>query len=304
MLLMKLSRLFSKPFSRHRAKKKALQKIPQKMPEQGQANIANMTNSKSLCSGSAEERSEVIEWELRPGGMLVQRRDASKFVTPSSGPLIKVKVSHGLYQHDITIPSHASFGDLKWLLAQEVGLRPNEQRLIFQGKEKDDNEFLHIAGVKDMTKVILVEDPASKEKKLEEMKSNQAVGKACQAVAQVQVQVDKLGRQISALDEIVSSGSKVADHEFNVLAELLMRQLLELDSIHAEGEAKVQRRIEVRRVQSFAEHLDNLKVRHGNPICNNVAVHSTQWGIVEPGAGNWAPPPSAPTTVTTNWEIF
>lgn len=303
---MKLYRLLWKPFSRHRrATKKDLQKTPQKLPpDQGSANSANSTSSKTLYSGSTQEQAEVIEWELRPGGMLVQRRDASMCATPSSGPLIKVKVSHGLYQHDITIPSHASFGDLKWLLAHEVGLRPNEQRLIFQGKEKDDNEFLHIAGVKDMAKVILVEDPASKEKKLEELKSNQAVRKACQAVAQVRVQVDKLGRQISALDEVVSSGSKVADHEFNVLAELLMRQLLELDTIHAEGEAKVQRRIEVRRVQSFAEHLDNLKVQHGNPICNNVAVHSAQWGTVEPAGGNWAPPPSAPTTVTTNWEIF
>eukprot|EP00250_Pteridium_aquilinum_P002189 c12384_g1_i1 orf=332-1234(-) len=300
---MKLSRIFSKPFSRHRAEKKASQKMPRKIPEQGQATMSNnMTSSKSLCSHSAEERSEEIDWELRPGGMLVQRREASICVSPSSGPLIKVKISHGLYQHDITIPAHATFGDLKWLLAHEVGLQPHEQRLIFQGKEKDDNEFLHIAGVKDMTKVILVEDPASKEKKLEEMKSNQAVGKACQDVAQVRGQVDKLGRQISALDELVSSGSNVADHDFDVLAELLMRQLLDLDTIHAEGEAKVQRKIEVRRVQSFSEHLDNLKVRHGNPICSNALLHSTHWG--EPRVGVWAPPPSAPTKVTTNWEIF
>lgn len=40
-------------------------------------------------------------------------------------------------------------------------------------------------------------------------------------------------------------GTKVADKEFVVLTELLMVQLLKLDSIEAEGEAKVQRRIEV-----------------------------------------------------------
>ena len=40
-------------------------------------------------------------------------------------------------------------------------------------------------------------------------------------------------------------GTKVAEKEFVVLTELLMMQLLKLDSIEAEGEAKVQRRIEV-----------------------------------------------------------
>ncbi|MCO5604250.1 hypothetical protein L7F22_058413 [Adiantum nelumboides] len=300
---MKLSRLFGKTFSRPHAKKKSSQKPPQSNELGAHSTMPNGSSSSKSCI-SQEERSEAIDWELRPGGMLVQRREAMMYATPSSGPLIKVKISHGLYQHEINIPSHATFGDLKWLLAQEVGLLPNEQRLLFQGKEKDDSEFLHIAGVKDMNKVILVEDPASKEKKLEEMKSNQAVKEACQAVAQVRAQVDKLGKQISALDEFVISGSRVADHDFNVLAELLMRQLLELDTIHAEGEAKVQRRIEVRRVQNFAEHLDNLKVRYGNPICNNAALHSSCCGAGDSGKGSWTPPSTTPTKVTTNWEIF
>lgn len=41
------------------------------------------------------------------------------------------------------------------------------------------------------------------------------------------------------------SGSQVAHQEFVVLIELLMRQLLKLDGIEAEGEAKVQRKNEV-----------------------------------------------------------
>lgn len=41
------------------------------------------------------------------------------------------------------------------------------------------------------------------------------------------------------------SGTAIADKEFVVLTELLMIQLLKLDSIEANGEAKVQRRIEV-----------------------------------------------------------
>lgn len=47
------------------------------------------------------------------------------------------------------------------------------------------------------------------------------------------------------MERAVSGGSKVVDKEFAVLTELLMVQLLKLDGIEAEGEAKVQRRIEV-----------------------------------------------------------
>ena len=88
-------------------------------------------------------------------------------------------------------------GDLKRVLAQETGLEPKEQRLLFQGKEKDDEECLHMVGVKDMSKVVLLEDPASKERKLEEMNRNQSVLKACEEVAKVRAEVDKLSEKVS-----------------------------------------------------------------------------------------------------------
>lgn len=40
-------------------------------------------------------------------------------------------------------------------------------------------------------------------------------------------------------------GRKVSDKEFEISTELLMRQLLKLDGIEAEGEARVQRKAEV-----------------------------------------------------------
>lgn len=48
-----------------------------------------------------------------------------------------------------------------------------------------------------------------------------------------------------ALERTVSGGTKVEEKEFVILTELLMVQLLKLDSIVADGEAKAQRRIEV-----------------------------------------------------------
>lgn len=87
-------------------------------------------------------------------------------------------------------------GDLKRVLVHETGLEPKEQRLLFRGKQKDDVECLHIAGVTNASKVILVEDPASKERKLEEMRRNQYILKAYEAVAKVRVDVDNLSEKV------------------------------------------------------------------------------------------------------------
>ncbi|KAJ0083375.1 hypothetical protein Patl1_31060 [Pistacia atlantica] len=134
-----------------------------------------------------------IDWELRPGGMLVQKRDVGD---GSSRAMIKIKVSYGSYHHDLTVPAQSTFGDLKRVLAQETGLEPKEQRLLFKGKEKDDEECLHMVGVKDMSKVILFEDPASKERKLEEMNRNHGILKAYEDVAKVRMEVDKLSEKV------------------------------------------------------------------------------------------------------------
>ncbi|XP_039054071.1 BAG family molecular chaperone regulator 4-like isoform X2 [Hibiscus syriacus] len=245
-----------------------------------------------------------IEWELRPGGMLVQKRNMGD---ASSAPMIKIKVSHGSYHHDIALPAQSTFGDLKIVVAQETGLEPKEQRLLFQGKEKDDEECLHMVGVKDMSKVVLLEDPATKERKLEEMNRNQTVLKACEEAAKVRSEVDKLSEKVIALEASVGAGTKIAENEFLVLTELLMVQLLQLDSIEADGEAKVQRRVEVRRVQGIVDNLDKLKARNSNPFsssCNAMAV-SSKWEAFESGLGigSQAPLPSS-TIITQEWEVF
>lgn len=49
-----------------------------------------------------------IGWELRPGGMLVQKREVGD---ASSGTMINIKVSHGSYHHDITVPAQSTFGN-------------------------------------------------------------------------------------------------------------------------------------------------------------------------------------------------
>ncbi|KAF5175815.1 Bag family molecular chaperone regulator [Thalictrum thalictroides] len=188
------------------------------------------------------KRNEEIGWELRPGGMLVQKRIDG---VGASGPIIKIKVSHGSYQHEINVPAQSTFGDLKKLLVSETGLEPKEQRLLFRGKEKEDEDCLHMVGVMDMSKVVLLEDPASRERKLRERKMDNGISKACEAISKVRAEVDKLTKMVSALESTIYNGTKVADKELITLTELFMIQLLKLDSIMAEGEAKAQRRIEV-----------------------------------------------------------
>ncbi|MED6112058.1 hypothetical protein PIB30_058210 [Stylosanthes scabra] len=228
--------------------------------------------------------------------------------------MIKIKVSHGSNHHEVNVPSQSTFGQLKGVLASETGLEPKEQRLIFRGKEKEDEECLHMEGVKDMSKVILLEDPASREKKLqEEMQKREEdiiiISKAIESVSNVRTQVDKLHQKVVDLERTVCGGSKVEEKEFVMLTELLMVQLLELDSIAADGEAKVQRRIEVQRVQSYVDKVDNMKARNSAPLNNNNVVSvTTKWEPFESGVGSFnnSPTPfkSSTTIITQNWEMF
>ncbi|TVU15501.1 hypothetical protein EJB05_39057, partial [Eragrostis curvula] len=102
-----------------------------------------------------------IEWEVRPGGMLVQKRDGRGDVE-----VITVRVATGFSWHDVSIGATCTFGELKVVLSMVTGLEPREQRLLFRGKEREDTDHLHMVGVRDKDKVLLLEDPALKDMKL------------------------------------------------------------------------------------------------------------------------------------------
>lgn len=88
-------------------------------------------------------------------------------------------------------------GDVKKLLVNKTGLEPEEQRLFFRGIEKGDNQHLHREGVKDKSKILLLEGNASKEKKLEETRKQNEMSKAFEAIAGVRAEVDKLSNRVS-----------------------------------------------------------------------------------------------------------
>ena len=63
------------------------------------------------------------------------------------------------------------------ILSLVTSLEPREQRVLFKGKEREDDEYLHMVGVRDKDKVLLFEDPATKERKL------YGFGTACRTIS-------------------------------------------------------------------------------------------------------------------------
>ncbi|GAV73587.1 ubiquitin domain-containing protein/BAG domain-containing protein [Cephalotus follicularis] len=253
---------------------------------------------------------EQVDWEMRPGGMLVQRRDEENNHNhdSSGGSLIMINVSHGSTQYEVYLPPQSTFGDLKEAVAKETGLAPKEQKILFRGKENEDNENLHTSGVKDKSKVFVLENPKIQEVKTEDLEPSEEMLKALEKISGVRSEVDKLSERVSALKVDMDGGTKVANEEFDVSTELLMRELLKLDGIEAEGNARMQRKAEVRRIQEFQETLDNLKARNCNPSSNrtNGMSVTTNWESFESGMGSLSPPSPMPssTKVTQDWEQF
>ncbi|KAL4577150.1 hypothetical protein LXL04_013253 [Taraxacum kok-saghyz] len=106
-----------------------------------------------------------IKWELRPGGMLVQKREIAGQNVEKEG-VIMVRVATGSQWHEISIQATSTFGEMKKMLSMVTGMQPKEQRVLFKGKEREDTEHLHMVGVRDKDKVVVLEDPAMKERKL------------------------------------------------------------------------------------------------------------------------------------------
>lgn len=52
------------------------------------------------------------------------------------------------------------------ILSLVTGMEAREQRLLYKGKQREDGEYLHMVGVRDKDKVLLLQDPAIKAMKL------------------------------------------------------------------------------------------------------------------------------------------
>jgi hypothetical protein len=87
-------------------------------------------------------------------------------------------------------------GELKKLVAAKTGLHPDDQKVLYKDKERDSKAFLDVAGVKDRSKVVVVEDPEARARRLIEERRNGHLQKAASAVAAVTAEVDKLAPKV------------------------------------------------------------------------------------------------------------
>uniref|UniRef100_A0A0D9WL90 Ubiquitin-like domain-containing protein n=1 Tax=Leersia perrieri TaxID=77586 RepID=A0A0D9WL90_9ORYZ len=219
-----------------------------------------------VAAAGAKVPSEEV-WEVRPGGMLVQKRGAGageedEPVNVKPVPTIRVKVKHAGITHEIYINSQASFGELKKMVAARTGLHPDDQKVMYKDKERDSKAFLDMAGVKDRSKLVVVEDPEARARRLIEERRNGHLAKASKALAAVTAEVDKLAPKVAAMEASVRKGEKVAENDIVQVTELLMNELLKLDAVVADGEVKAQRRLQVKRVQKYVETLDAVMAKN------------------------------------------
>ncbi|XP_010941523.2 BAG family molecular chaperone regulator 1 isoform X2 [Elaeis guineensis] len=200
------------------------------------------TGSDGGSAAGEEEAGREVEWEMRPGGMLVQKRRVDPGAAAASE--VRVRISYGAAKYEVSVSSLATFGEVKKLLTAETGLQPGEQRLMYRGKERRDGEYLDLCGVKNLSKVVLVQDPTSLERRYVEMRRIAGIQSAQRAISDVSFEVDKLADQVTAIEKSISNGNKVAEVQITTLIELLMRQAVKLDCIPMEGDASSQKNLQ------------------------------------------------------------
>ncbi|CAL9047908.1 BAG family molecular chaperone regulator 1 [Musa acuminata AAA Group] len=265
-------------------------------------------------SPSAEK---AAEWEVRPGGMLVQMRNPDADFTAAPVPTIRVKVKFGAVYHEIYISSQATFGDLKMAVSARTGVHPLDMKLMYKSKERDSTAFLDIAGVKDKSKVVLVEDPTAQAKRLLEMRKADKMEKAAKSISAISLEVDRLATKVSALEAIANKGGRVVDNDVTNLTESLMNELIKLDTVVADGDVKLQRKMQIKRVQKYVETLDAIKIKNATPRAKDQPrptqhpVQAQQRWELQQSRNPFQQqdhqqllPQKQSVVATTNWETF
>ncbi|KAK6154841.1 hypothetical protein DH2020_009089 [Rehmannia glutinosa] len=156
-------------------------------------NFNRLRSEGAETTTSSSPKEEEVDWEMRPSGMLVQKRSENSGVVAT--PNLRIRVAYGALRYQISANSQSTFGELKKLLTAETGLQPGEQRLIFRGKERENGEYLDRCGVKDRSKVVLIDDPESKERRMIEMRRNAKIQAIHRLIDDVTMEVDRLAEQ-------------------------------------------------------------------------------------------------------------
>ncbi|KAG4941754.1 hypothetical protein JHK87_045625 [Glycine soja] len=178
--------------------------------------LSSIINNGGSDGNRAEPGSK--EWEMRPGGMLVQMRTTDSDRNSALVPTIRVRVKYVSIYHEVNISSQATLvflivllseikvpGELKKMLSGPTGLHHEDQKLLYKDKERDSKAFLDMVGVKDKSKIVLVEDPISQEKRLLERRKNAKMEKAAKSISAISLEVDRLAGRVKRIQKYVET---------------------------------------------------------------------------------------------------
>lgn len=85
------------------------------------------------------------------------------------------------------------------MLSGPTGLHHEDQKVIYKDKERASKTFLDVVGVKDKSKMVVMEDPISQEKRLLEARKNAKIQKAVKSISEISLEVDRLAGQVQFL---------------------------------------------------------------------------------------------------------
>jgi hypothetical protein len=95
-------------------------------------------------------------------------------------------------------------GQLKKLLATRTGLQPADQQLTYKGRARTNSEYLDACGVKNKSKLVLAEDPASLERRYIERQKDATIESANRAIGAIALELDKLADQVRSSASFLS----------------------------------------------------------------------------------------------------
>lgn len=95
-------------------------RYPKKLFRRSSSKGSSTTSSSSSSDGDAagSARGGEIEWEVRPGGMLVQKRDDGR----GHVDVITVRVATGFSWHDVSVVATCTFGQYSLLICSPISL--------------------------------------------------------------------------------------------------------------------------------------------------------------------------------------
>eukprot|EP00240_Pyramimonas_obovata_P007024 CAMPEP_0118923124 /NCGR_PEP_ID=MMETSP1169-20130426/1771_1 /TAXON_ID=36882 /ORGANISM="Pyramimonas obovata, Strain CCMP722" /LENGTH=166 /DNA_ID=CAMNT_0006864069 /DNA_START=398 /DNA_END=898 /DNA_ORIENTATION=+ len=164
----------------------------------------------------------------------------------------------------MAVPSDCDFMDFKVAAQKVTGVPVEDQKILFRGKPMNDGDALFAIGVRDGSKLMLIESEARRRAKVPVHQLMPAMSPADAAtlkkVHEVQASADKLEKELVQVEsDVAKTGTIDAESKKQLrrIQEMLERELLKLDSLSGEG-IRDQRRAQVQRINALCERTEAL----------------------------------------------